>query len=109
MDARKGAGVKQARVVNVEQELQHDDMGYLTGPQTVVWQPVEVAPQDGRPLMMKASLEDEGPGMPAIWHRTRRWQGRGWSQVGFWANPHTKWPLKFVPHYWRFPVYGAKR
>lgn len=109
MDARKGAGLKQARALNVEQEIQYDDAGYLTGPQTVIWQPIPAAPQDGRPLMVKEALEDAGPGMPAMWHRTRRWTGRGWQHVGFWANPHTKWPLNFSPQYWRFPVYGAKR
>jgi hypothetical protein len=108
MDARKGAGVKQSRAA-VEQIITIDDMGYQTPPQTVVWQEIATAPQDGRPLMMKPGLDADGPGTPAIWHRTRRWLDSKWQNAAFWANPVTKWPLNFEPRFWRLPVYGEKR
>lgn len=106
MDAGKGARVtKTQRALSIEQTITTDDMGFRTEPQTVVWHSMAEAPQDGRAIMLKAALDD-GVGVPAIWYRTRRWQRGKWERVAFWANPVTKWPLQFEPHYWRQPVYG---
>lgn len=72
------------------------------------WRPIAQAPRDGRPIMVRATGAPDGPGVPAIWHRTRRWVAGKWTAVAFWGNPATKWPVEPEPDLWRQAVHGEQ-